>query len=409
MLGWLAVAPVTRSSLGSAEPVAFRFPAHPVSLCERPSPPGDLTYGGSVLSSRLSGLAAVGILGLLLTSCVGEEQVAIGVDNLTVATLGDVTEPQQAFLDRLDELSEGTIAVDMQDNWSPSGDDGGSREEALTLAVASGEVDIAWVTVRSLAAIGVTGIDSLEAPLLIQTPEQQREVATGLAGEIVTRQLKDTDIEALSIFPGPLQYLVANDAPILDVADWAGKTVQYAPGDNDQSVVAETITTLGGTPSADGQDPIADLVSGSVQVATANPADLVPGGATATGPFMTGNFPLYPVMEMVVINRNVLDRLSTRQNGFIEGAVERAQDLSMAEPDVATPITEACAAGILFGFASADQVAALQNAVQPLHDALAGQEARLFEAVQDAVRRNAGSGGLPVPSTCVWVAPAPPA
>jgi TRAP-type C4-dicarboxylate transport system substrate-binding protein len=364
-----------------------------------------------VLSLRLSGIATVGVVGLLLTSCVPEEQVAIGIDSLTVATLGDVTEPQQAFLDRLDELSEGAIRVDMQENWTPSGGSGGSNEEALTAAVASGEIDIAWVTVRSLSAIGVTGIDSLEAPLLIQTPEQQREVATGLAGEIVMRQLKDTDIEGLSIFPGPLQYLVANDAPILDVADWAGKTVQFAPGGNEQSVVAETITTLGGTPTSDGQDPIADLLSGSVQVATANPTDLVSGGATATGPFMTGTFPLFPVMEMVIINRDVLDRLSTRQHGFIEGAVERAQTLSMAEPDRATPVNEACAAGLFFGIASADQFTALQTAVQPIQDALAAdpKEAKLLEAIQDAVKRNTGSGALPVPSPCYWVAPAPPA
>ncbi|MEQ1738085.1 MAG: hypothetical protein ABL886_16995, partial [Rhodoglobus sp.] len=353
-----------------------------------------------MLSSRLSGVAAVGILGLLLTSCVSEEQVVVGVDSLTVATLADTTEAQQAFLDRLDELSEGSIAVDMQENWTPSGDAGGSTEEALTLAVAAGDIDIAWVTVRSLSAIGVTGIDALEAPLLIQTPEQQREVATGVAGELVTKQLRTTDIEGLSIFPGPLQYLVATGAPILDVADWAGKTVEFTPGDNEDSVVAETISTLGGTPTSDGQDPIADLLSGSVQVATANPADLIDGGATATGPFLTGTFPLFPVMEMVIINREVFDQMSTRQHGFIEGAVERAQDISMAEPDLVTPITDACAAGLFFGSASADQVATLTSAVQPIYDALAADkdEAKLLEAIQDAVKRNAGSGVLPVPA-----------
>ena len=360
-----------------------------------------------MLSSRLSGAAAVGILGLLLTSCVGEEQQVVGIDSLTVATLGATTEAQQAFLDRLDELSEGSISVDMQENWTPSGGADGSPEEALTTAVASGEVDIAWVTVRSLSAVGVTGIDSLEAPLLIQTPEQQREVATGVAGEIVTRQLRDTDIEGLSIFPGPMQYLVSSGAPVLDVGDWAGKTVEFTPGDNDESVIAATITALGGTPTSDGTDPVADLVSGSVQIATANPSDLIAGGATATGPFMTATFPLFPVMEMVIINRDVLDRLSTRQHGFIEGAVERAQDLSMAEPDLATPVTEACAAGLLFGAATADQVAALRAAVQPIYDELAGdkKEAKLLEAIQDAVKRNAGIGALPVPSACIWVAP----
>jgi len=360
-----------------------------------------------VLSSRLSGIAAVGILGLLLTSCVGEQEQVVGIDKLTVAMLGPVTEPQQAFLDRLDELSGGSISIDVQENWKPSGDASGSDEEALTQAVASGDVDIAWVTVRSLTTLGLKGIDSLEAPLLIQTPEQQREVATGLAGELVTKQLKNTPVAGLSMFPGPMQYLIAGGAPVVDVADWAGKTIGFAPGDNKHSAIADTITALKGTPAAQSDDPVGDVLSGSLQVATANPADLIDGGATATGPYLTSTYPLFPVMGMVIINRDVLGNLSTRQHGFIEGAVERAQDLSMADPDLATPVTDACAAGILFGSATADQVAALQNAVQPIYDALAADksEAKLYEAVVEAVKRNSGSGVLPVPAACIWVAP----
>ncbi len=99
---------------------------------------------------------------------------------------------------------------------------------------------------------------------------------------------------------------VASGAPLLDVADWAGKTVEYAPGSNEDSVAALTIQTLGGTPSADGTSPVADLVAGSVQVATASPADLVAGGATEAGPFLTSNVPLWPKMSAIVINRDVL-------------------------------------------------------------------------------------------------------
>ena len=297
----------------------------------------------------------------------------------------------------------------MQENWTPSGDDGGSIEEALTAAVAAGDVDVAWVTVRSLSAIGVTGIDSLEAPLLIQTPEQQREVATGLAGEIVTRQLKDTDIEGLSIFPGPAAVPGGERGADPGCRGLGGQDRRVHAGQTTISPWSpQTITTLGGTPSVRRR---------RTRSPTWSPAPCrwpprtrptwSPAARPATGPFMTGTCPLFPVMEMVIINRGVLDRLSTRQHGFIEGAVERAQDLSMAEPDLATPVNEACAAGLLFGIATTDQFAALQAAVQPIYDALAEdpKEAKLFEAIQDAVKRNAGSGALPVPAACYWVAP----
>jgi TRAP-type C4-dicarboxylate transport system substrate-binding protein len=359
-----------------------------------------------VISSRLPAVSAAAVAALLLTSCAGEPQQAVGIDSLTVATLGAVSPAQQAFIDRLRELSEGSISVDLQENWQPSGDSG-SAEEALTAAVAAGDVDVAWVTMRSLTAIGITGVDALEAPLLIQTHAQQREVATGLAGEMMMRQLRETDIEGLAMLPGPQQYPVASGAPILDVADWAGKTVEYAPGSNPDSVAALTISTLGATPSADGSTPVPDVVSGNVQAATANPADMAAGGATKAGPFLTSNLPLWPQMSAIVINRDVYERLSTRQNGFIEAAVERAQDLAMTPPDIATVVTEACAAGVLFGIASADQVTALQAAVQPIYDTLAAdkEEGKIFDAIQEAVTRTVGAGSFPVAKACRWVAP----
>ncbi len=359
-----------------------------------------------MIPSRLPALAAAAVAALLLTSCAGQEQQAVGIDSLSIATLGAITPAQQAFVDRLTELSEGSVTVEVEENWQPSGQSG-SAEEALTQAVAAGDVDVAWVTMRSLSAIGITGVDSLEAPLLIQTHAQQREVATGVAGEIMMRQLRETGIEGLAMIPGPQQYPVASGAPLRDVADWAGKTVEYAPGGNQGSVAALTIETLGATPSADGSSPVADVVAGSVQVATANPADLLAGGATEDGPFLTANVPLWPQMSAIVINRNVLERLSTRQHGFVDGAVERAQDLAMAAPDVAATVKEACKADVLFGVATSDQLAALTAAVQPVYDTLAKdkEEGKLFEAIQDAVTRTVGSGAFSVSKSCRWVPP----
>jgi TRAP-type C4-dicarboxylate transport system substrate-binding protein len=360
-----------------------------------------------VIPSRLPAVAAAAVASLLLASCAGEQQQAVGIDSLTVATLGAVTPAQQAFIDRLRELSEGSISIDLQENWETGGD-AASAEEALTAAVAAGEVDVAWVTMRSLSAIGVIGADSIEAPLLIQTHAQQREVATGVAGEMMMRQLRETEIEGLAMLPGPQQFPIASGAPLLDIADWAGKTVEYPYGSNEESVAALAIAALGATPSPGGISPVADVVSGTVPAATANPADLVAGGATKDGPFLTANVPLWPVMSAIVINRDVYERLSTRQNGFIEGAVERAQDLAMTPPDLATPLNEACAAGVLFATATTDQVTAIQAAVQPIYDKLAKdkEERRIFEAIQDAVARTVGVGAFSVGKSCRWVAPA---
>lgn len=356
-----------------------------------------------MIHSRLTGVAALGALGLLLSGCVGEEAVS-GVDELSVATLGTVTPSQQAFLDRMDELSEGTIDVDVSENWQGSGGD--SDEVALTEAVAAGDVDIAWVTVRSLRAIGVTGIDALEAPLLIQTHDQQRAVALGVPGELITMALRNTAVEGLAVMPGPIEYPIASGAPLLATSDWAGKTVQVGAS---SPAEAATVEALGATASTDGDGGAADVVTGDVQAAAADPVDLVDAGVVLGGPVMTANVALWSRMEIVLINRDVLDRLSNRQHGFLDASVVRAQDVSLSvPPDLATAVTDACAAGAQFALASADQLTALHEAVKPVYDQLSKDpdEAKLLTAIREAVKQRAGTGALGPASTCLWVAPA---
>lgn len=355
-----------------------------------------------MIRTRLSGIAALGAATLVLTGCAGDQQAATGVDTITIATLGTVSPSEQAFVDRMNELSEGTITIQITENWTGSGED--PDEIALTKAVAAGEIDMAWVTIRSLAAIGADGIDALEAPLLVRTHDQQRAVALGVPGELITNSLRDTGVEGLALLPGPQLYATAAGAPLRDVADWAGKTVQVGV-----SSPAETagVEALGASPSTDGTGGAADVASGAVQAAAAGPAELVPAGAGKEGPFLTANVSLWPRMSMIVINDGVRDQLSSRQHGFVDGSVARAQTVAMAAPDTETVIAEACKAGVRFGIASADQLAALQEAVQPAYDALASdaRDKRLLEAIQDVVKRNAGSGALSITKKCRWVAP----
>lgn len=355
-----------------------------------------------MFSPRLSGLAALGALTLVLSGCAGEQQVTTGIDSLRLATLGSITPSEQAFLDRLDELSEGDIDVEVTENWTGSGDD--TDEIALTKAVLAGDVDIAWVTVRSLSAIGAEDIDVLEAPMLIRTHQQQRAVALGVPGELITSSLRNLGVEGLAILPGPQLYPLASGAPLLDIADWAGKTVQVGAS---SPAEAAGVEAFGASASTDGDGGAADVVAGSVQVAGADPSQLVAAGVTEEGPFMTSNVSLWPRMSMILINRDVLDRLSSRQNGFLDGSVVRAQDVAMATPDTETIVGEACAAGALFGAATADQLTALTEQAEASYDAYKGDAGseRLLEAIQEVVKRNAGTGAFSVGKACRWVAP----
>jgi TRAP-type C4-dicarboxylate transport system substrate-binding protein len=222
---------------------------------------------------------------------------------------------------------------------------------------------------------------------------------------LIVSALRNSPVEGLAMLPGPTEYPIAAGAPLLGPEDWTGKTIQVGATSPVESLTAEA---LGATPSTDGTGAAADVVSGSVQAATDDPGDLVAAGVAADGPVMTSNVALWPRMTMVLINRDVLDRLSTRQNGFLEGAVVRAKDSAMSTaPDFTTQVADACAAGAVFGTATEEQVEALRTAIAPVYTKLADdpENAKLFAAIQDAVKRHAGTGNLSIPKACRWVAP----
>lgn len=348
-------------------------------------------------SSRLTGIVALGTLAVLLSGCVGEEQAVVGVEGLTIALPGTTTPDQQAFLDRFEELADGSIALDVTENWK-----GG--ETGIVEAVATGEADVAWVTVRSLTELGIEGIDALEAPFLVRTHDQQRAVALGVPGELIMKALRDSDLVGLGLVPGESAYPIAAGAALLSVGDWAGKTVQVSALN---PVEAATVQALGATPSTDGTGGAADVVEGRVEAATADPRDLVEAGVTAEGPFLTADVVLWPRMSILVINRATYDSLSSRQHGFLEGAVVRAQDVAMADPDLPAAVAEACTAGARYGVAGGDQVTALTEAVSSVYSSLRSdaKDARLLAAVEDAVKRNAGTGAFSVSGDCRWTPP----
>ncbi|MEO8262662.1 MAG: hypothetical protein ABI566_08845 [Pseudolysinimonas sp.] len=380
------------------------------------------------MSARLPAIAALSALALVLTGCVGEEQTAVGVDEIKLATLGDITASQQAFVDRFEELSEGSVSIDVTENWEPSGGTD-SAEVALAKAVLAGDIDVAWIPTRALSGLGVTGIEALEAPLLVQTHEQQKAVASGVPGEIIRNALRNTGLDGLALLPGPMQYPAASGAPVVDVAGWAGKTAAVGAAGADNTVELATMEALGATPSAGSGSATSDLIGGSAQVGAADLEDFLAAGGSATGPFLTINVPLWPKMSMIVINSTVHDRLSSRQNGFLDGAVVRAQDFAMSTADSAATVSgsetdddpatndavrvidAACGLGPIAATATADQLAAFTEAVKPVYAKLKDdtKEARLLDAIEEVVKKHAGVGSLPVPGTCIYVAPPPPA
>ena len=122
---------------------------------------------------RLSGIAALGIIAVVASGCASEEPVAVGIDSLHLATLGSVDPSQQAFIDRMNELSEGTVDLEVTENWSGGGGD--SDEVALTKAVVAVMAEaIAGKTRADVARAGAELEDMLAGAAVLPSGDWAR-------------------------------------------------------------------------------------------------------------------------------------------------------------------------------------------------------------------------------------------
>jgi TRAP-type C4-dicarboxylate transport system substrate-binding protein len=80
-----------------------------------------------------------------------------------------------------------------------------SSESELVKAIAAGNIDGGRISVRAFAAAGIPGLAAVEAPMTITSYAADKELATGDAADLVTRNPKDSGIKGLGLAMGQLR------------------------------------------------------------------------------------------------------------------------------------------------------------------------------------------------------------
>jgi len=303
----------------------------------------------------------------------------------------------QSFVSRVEELSDGALRVQVEDEW---GNYAADYEEQIVGDVANGTVDLGWVGTRIFGSLDVPGLPALTAPLLIDSyPLQDAVFGSDIPARLLAG-LDEVGVVGLAVLPGSLRKPVAVAGPLLGPADWRGLTFQSFPS----AEQAEAIEALGATATnliVDALD--AGLDDGSIQGFEKDLLTVQVNGMQVRAPYVTTNVNLWPQTLAVLGNPDRLEWLTDEQRGWLDTAAADARELStgFAARDEQI-LGELCQAGARAAEASNADLEALRQAVEPVYATLAAdpETSDVIDQIEQLKSEVPAGPALPIPAGC---------
>jgi len=351
-------------------------------------------------------------LALLALGCSGSRATKAGKTNGTVVLRMASRDSDPAsdlaaayFVERVGQLSDGMVRIRVVPGW---GSERSDDEQQIVRAVAARKVDLGVVGTRVFDTLGVSSLEALTAPMLIDSYPLERAVLAGPLPKQMLDGLGKLGVTGLAVLGEGLRKPVAVRRPLLDPSDWHGITFAAYRS----RVAAEAIRALGARPS----DAIASALDGALLEHRVQGAenDLVVYQSNARqyrAPYVTANVNLWPRTETVLANPHRLAELTSKQRGWLRKAAADAAARSTTMFDHDTEIAvDLCKSGAHFANASRAQLAALRRALQPVYARLElNRQTKAFITQIEQLKKSTPSRPLAIPSGCAgkaWTAAA---
>jgi TRAP-type transport system periplasmic protein len=306
----------------------------------------------------------------------------------------------EAFVQRVSELSDGHLRIDMADT---SGNSAPDAEQQVVRDVAAGKADLTYVGARAFDTLNVTTFQALQAPMLIDSYALQDAVIKSAIPSQMLDGLKTLGVSGLGMLGGGMVKPLAK-RPLLSLADWHGITFQAYRSE----VGADAIRALGATPTDTLAGLDAGLDDGSIQGFAKSLLTYELNGNEVRAPFVMANVNLWPNMIVLVANPASLARITDEQRGWLHQAAADAAAGSRKLVDREDEIlTAVCQVGAHAANASAADLAALRKAFDPVYAGLEQdpQTKSFIEQIETLKQSLPVSAPLSIPVGCSVAAP----
>ena len=357
----------------------------------------------STIQRRAAATMSAVVVASLVTACSAAVAGKAGVTAPPKVVVlangdGDLTGAPavQKFVNRVDELSGGSVTVRVDSSWK-----GGGDEARVLRSVTTGEADLGWVGTRALDQIGFTALTPINAPFLVGSYAAQAAVVNDAAVEHELAGLNANGLTGLTLLADELRFPVGIAHPFLSPNDYSGARIRTITS----RIQSSGIAALGATPTdvpiqPDAQPPL----SGFETMWWTYQANAYAEFAK----FPTINTPLWPRTVVLLANPSSLSKLGKKQRAWIEQAATyaRAWSVQHASDPVQHEIEQACGRGAKIAAATPAQLAALKSAVAPLYNQLATEAgtAAVFRRVSDLASAAPADPAPNLPPGCAFTA-----
>jgi TRAP-type C4-dicarboxylate transport system substrate-binding protein len=339
---------------------------------------------------------------LVLAACMSEPAGDKAGGDAAPLTLRLGTPDQQGFpasddlehfASTVNRLSNGQIQVDIV--WEAQGPGVSRFDQRVAEMISDGELDMGLVPARAWDELGVTTLQALQAPFLIDSEALMNDVVTSDLVDKMLLGLRAADVEGLALLPETLRHPVGFERPFLSLADFAGAKIR-APFSN---ATFELLRALGAEPV----DLAGEAFTRAVRtgdVAGAESSLPLASRLPAAGTF-TANITFFPKVNALVIGREAFERLDPSQRSIVRDAAAQTLDYVLeTNVSAAEEVAQACTAGIAVTIAREEEVSTLEEAAQPVYARLEqdAQTRDLIDGIQEM--KNQLHAAAAPPQTC---------
>ena len=299
--------------------------------------------------------------------------------------------PLTEFKSQVESLSGGTmtvvIHVDASADDALPGSDG-----PIVDKVRSGAFQMAVVPASQWSAVGVTTLQALQAPFLVESDEHVAAIVNdGAISQKMLGGLSAVGVTGLTLFPWSLRHFFSFTTPIMSPADVKGRTIR-TPGLLDIGALLAALGGKGVLPNDD--DFISGVADGTITAADSGftvAMTSLPRAATATG-----NLVPYAKVITLVANTAFWNGLNEAQRNAISGAsaATRAWAIANLTSDVQAA-AKYCADGGKVVLTDTTSIQAFRAAEAPVYTRLEADPGtkQLISAIQ---QHGTGTPSAPV-------------
>jgi TRAP-type C4-dicarboxylate transport system substrate-binding protein len=321
---------------------------------------------------------------------------------LTLATSGIAVPDAADFLDAVRRLSGGSLRIEPREVHRSDID----YERELIADARAGRVAMALVGARAFDLVGVTTLDPLVAPFVVQSyAQQERILESPLAGQMLSG-VRALGLVGVALVPGALRHPIGVSRPIVTAADFEGARFGVRPSRR----TAAALSALGAV-------PVPWLAGGPLAGLDATELDneVLVSGYVRHSRSLLANVVLWPRTQAIVMNGAAYARLTRSQRDVLRQAAAAAVPTASAKRarSDAEGLQYLCLqAGFQVAEAAPADLATLRAKVGPLlaeiaRDPASGPILRGIQALTARTPVSAALGGCPAGSTAAPTQAAP--